>query len=225
MSKLLNYYKTKLKLLFKSIRKKDFFSRGTINYYQFMDLLYDCGILFNSSDNNFEEMLDFLVFCMKKDRKFDLFENDIEYLDNQKEQEKKYSLFDLFYESLDDLINGFQSNDVENPFYLIRNYMNENEIINAEKLLKPILTDKNILIINSVKYIDIIVLNKFLRFKGIIKNGDKIVVNTFEEELVDINEFINNIYNGSNEEEKIKDYDHLKLKAENLIDDILKLNY
>ena len=225
MSKLLNYYKSKIKLLLKSISKKDLFNRGFINYYEFINLLYDCGIIFNSSDTNSEEIFEFLIFCMKKNRRVGFFEKDNEFFINQNEQEKKYSLFDLFYQSLDDFINEFESNDVKNPYYLIRSYMKENEIINAENLIKPILTEKNILTINSVKYIDIIILNKFLRFKGIIKNDDKIVVNFFEEELVDINEFINDIYNEENNEEKKQDYEELKIKANNLIDDILKLNY
>ena len=223
MSKILNYYKSKIKSLMKSIGKKDMFGRGVINYYKFMSLLYDCGISFNSSDKDLDEILEFFIFCMKKDRKISLFEDNNDLTENN--QDKKCSLFDLYYESLNDFMNEFKSNEIANPYYLIKNYMNENDIINAEKLLAPILIDKNILVINSIKYIDIIVLNKFLKLKGIIKNEEKIEVNTFEEELVDINKFINNIYNGSNEEEKIKDYDHLKLKAENLIDDILKLNY
>ena len=102
--------------------------------------------------------------------------------------------------------------------------MKENDIINAEKLLKPVFNEKNILIKNNIKYIDIIVLNKFLKYKGIIKNDDKIIVNTFEEELVDINQFVNDIYNENNQRNKT-DFEEVKHKAENLIDDILKLNY
>ena len=103
--------------------------------------------------------------------------------------------------------------------------MKENDIINAEKLLRPILTEKNILKINSINYIDIIVLNKFLRLKGIIKKDDKILVNTFEEELVDINKFINDIYDCENIDEKHLDDEDLKKKADNLVDEILQLNF
>ena len=93
---------------------------------------------------------------MKKSRKLGIFENENEYFDKKNEPEKNYSLFDLFYQSLDDFINEFESNDIKNPYNLIRSYMKEHEIVNAEKLIRPILTEKNILIVNSVKYIDII---------------------------------------------------------------------
>ena len=160
---------------------------------------------------------------MKKDRRVDLLEES-DFMDNRNEEEKKYSLFDLYYESLEDFINEFNSNNITNPYLLIRNYMKENDIINAEKLLKPVFNEKNILIKNNIKYIDIIVLNKFLKYKGIIKNDDKIIVNTFEEELVDINQFVNDIYNENNQRNKT-DFEEVKHKAENLIDDILKINY
>ena len=222
-SKLLNFYKSKIVSLMKSIKKKDIFNRGVINYYTFNRLLYDCGISFNkSSDKDFQEIFEFLIFCMKKDRKISLFEKDNNFFEDK--EEKKNSLFDLYYECLDDFINEFKAKEILNPYSLIRNYMNENEIVNAENLLKPILSDKNILVINSIKYIDIIILNKYLRFKGIIKEDEKIEVNTLEEELVNINKFINDIYSEKGVEKK-EDFVEIKHKAENLIDDILKLNF
>ena len=52
------------------------------------------------------------------------------------------------------------------------------------------------------------------------------MVDTFEDELVDINKFIDDIYEKGYEEEKKKlDYEQLKHKAENLIDEIFQLNY
>ena len=161
---------------------------------------------------------------MKKDRRIDFFDENAKFMDNRNEEDKKYSLFDLYYESLEDFINEFNSNDIINPYLLIRNYMKKNDIINAEKLLKPVFNEKNILIKNNIKYIDIIVLNKFLKYNGIIKNDDKIIVNIFEEELVDINQFVNDIYNENNQRNKT-DFEEVKHKAENLIDDILKINY
>ena len=226
MSKLLNFHKSKIIPLLDIFKKKDIFKRGVIKFYQFSLLLKDNGINLNlnSEDNkNNEELLEFLIFCMKKDRRVDLLEES-DFMDNRNEEEKKYSLFDLYYESLEDFINEFNSNNITNPYLLIRNYMKENDIINAEKLLKPVFNEKNILIKNNIKYIDIIVLNKFLKYKGIIKNDDKIIVNTFEEELVDINQFVNDIYNENNQRNKT-DFEEAKHKAENLIDDILKINY
>ena len=225
MSKLLHFHKTKLKILLKLVKKKDIFNRGVINYNQFHILLYDCGITFNTLDNTYDEVLEFLIYCMKKSHKLDIFEKKDELKDSN-EKEIKNSVYDLYYESLQDFIDEYNCNNVSNPYYLFKNYMTENDIISAEKILRPILIPKYIIKINSKDYIDSIILNKFLRIKGIIKKDDKILVDTFEEELVDINKFIDNIYEKGNEEEKQKlDYEILKHKAENLIDEIFQLNF
>ena len=225
MSKLLHFHKTKLKILLKLIKKKDIFNRGVINFNQFHILLYDCGITFNTLDKSSDEVLEFLIYCMKKEHKLDIFEKKEE-LKDPDEKEIKNTIYDLYYESLQDFIDEYYYNNISNPYYLIRNYMTENDIISAEKILRPILIPKYLIKINSKDYIDNIILNKYLRIKGIIKKDDKILVDTFEEELVDINKFIDDIYERGIEEDKQKlDYEELKNKAENLIDEIFKLNY
>ena len=162
---------------------------------------------------------------MKKEHKLDIFEKKEE-LKDPDEKEIKNTIYDLYYESLQDFIDGYYYNNISNPYYLIRNYMTENDIISVEKILRPILIPKYLIKINSKDYIDNIILNKYLRIKGIIKKDDKILVDTFEEELVDINKFIDDIYERGIEEDKQKlDYEELKNKAENLIDEIFKLNY
>ena len=225
MSKLLHFHKTKLKILLKLVKKKDIFNRGVINFNQFHILLYDCGITFNTLDKSSDEVLEFLIYCMKKEHKLDIFEKKEE-LKDPDEKEIKNTIYDLYYESLQDFIDEYYYNNISNPYYLIRNYMTENDIISAEKILRPILIPKYLIKINSKDYIDNIILNKYLRIKGIIKKDDKILVDTFEEELVDINKFIDDIYERGIEEDKQKlDYEELKNKAENLIDEIFKLNY
>ena len=226
ISKLMHFHKTKINTLIKSIIKRDIFGRGVINFNKFINLLIDCNIFPRFPtirDKDSMEMIEFLTFCMKKSRKLELFEEK-EFLE-MNDKDKKGSLFDLYYESLQDFIDEYNSNPISNPYALIRNYMNNNDIISAEKLLRPIINEKNILKINSVDYIDILVLNKFLRFKGIIKNKDCIILKTFEEELIDINKFINDIYTNENEEENKESFEDLTHKANDLIDEILKLNY
>ena len=225
MSKLLHFHKTKLKILLKLVKKKDIFNRGVINFNQFHILLYDCGITFNTLDKSFDEVLEFLIYCMKKEHKLDIFEKKEE-LKDPNEKEIKNSVYDLYYESLQDFIDEYYYNNISNPYHLIKLYMTENDIISVEKILRPILIPKYLIKINSKDYIDNIILNKYLRIKGIIKKDDKILVDTFEEDLVDINKFIDDIYERGIEEDKQKlDYEELKNKAENLIDEIFKLNY
>ena len=58
-----------------------------------------------------------------------------------------------------------------------------------------------------------------MRHLGIIKNYEKILVKTIEEDLVDINEFINDIYTKDLIED-INTYEENKEKVNNMIDDI-----
>ena len=73
--------------------------------------------------------------------------------------------------------------------------MKDNNISNAEIILRPLFFEKNIIKINNKEYIDIILLSKYLRRIGIILNEEKISVELFEEELVDKNKFTNDINN------------------------------
>jgi hypothetical protein len=157
---------------------------------------------------------------MKKDRTLDI---DISKKNNNKnnKNEIKYSLFDLFYESLNDFIDEYQFHKVKNPFKLIRQFMEKKNINNAEYLLRPILNNKYILKVTNVEYIDIIVLNKYLRKIGIIQKEENILVDTFEEELVDKNKFIDDIYDYDiNKKDEGNNYEKIKKKADNFLDDI-----
>ena len=135
-------------------------------------------------------------------------------------------MFDLYYGSLIDFLDEYNSKVVENPFKRIRLYMKNNNIINAEIIIRPLFIKKNILKINNVEYIDIILLNKYLRLIGIISNEEKISVITFEEELIDKNKFINDIYDYDikNDEEE-RSPEKIKQKADDFIDEILGLNF
>ena len=133
---------------------------------------------------------------MKKDRKLKFPKGkNINIKDKINDNVNNYSLFDLFYESLIDIIEDFGSNIIFNPIELIRNYMQKNEINNAELLLKPLLTNNNIIKINNKEYLDIDILNKYLRKLEIIKLNEAINIIFYEEELVDINKFIDDINN------------------------------
>ena len=222
ITKLLNYHRSKVINLLKVIKEKDVFNLGLIKYDQFMQSLQDVGLYFNNSDNNSENenFLEFFFFCMKKDRTLDI---DTSKKNNNKniKNEIKYSLFDLFYESLNDFIDEYQFNKVKNPFKLIRQFMEKKNINNAEYLLRPILNNKYILKVNNVEYIDIIVLNKYLRKIGIIQKDENILVDTFEEELVDKNKFIDDIYDYDfNKKDEENSFEKIKKKADNFLDDI-----
>ena len=97
--------------------------------------------------------------------------------------------------------------------------MENNNLINAEKIFRPIILPLNLIKKEGKDYIDEIVLNKYLRHLGIIKNYEKILVKTIEEDLVDINEFINDIYTKDLIED-INTYEENKEKVNNMIDDI-----
>ena len=64
-----------------------------------------------------------------------------------------------------------------------------------------------------------IILNKFLRRLNIIKKDEKLCFPTFEEELIDINELINDIYTKTSTSNN-KLFDNNIEKVNNMLDDI-----
>ena len=223
ISRLLNFHRTKIVELFKLIKEIDIFNIGIISFNKLNKLLNDL-YLFKISGKNNEEIYDFVMIIMKKNRLLKFAKNNslLEIIE-QKEQ-IKYSLFDMFYESLFDLIKEHNSKIISNPFQLIKNYMTKNDINDAESLFKPLLNDKFILKINNNEYFDFVILNKYLRKLGIIKVNEIISINCFEEDLVDKDNFFKNIYNSGINEENETNINKLKDNVNDFINEIFK-NY
>ena len=219
ISKLLNFNGTKMIELIKLMKEKDTFNLGFLTLDQVNALLNNLCLSFDS-EKDFNDIYEFIVITMKKDRSFNLF--DYNYTNNIKEQENKikFSLFDLFYQSLIDLIEEFDYNIIYNPFDSIRNYMQKNEINNAELLLKPLLNNKYIIKINNKEYFDIEILNKYLRKLGIIQLNESIYINCYEEELVDKNKVIDDINDYGINETKETDLNKLNQNVNDLINGI-----
>ena len=190
VSKLMNFNGNKYIELIKLMPSIDSFNLGILSLDQINILLKNLGLLPDLS-KDYEDDYEFIIIIMKKNKTLNLLEDD----EIKSENNLKNSLFDLFYESFIDIIEEFGSNIIFNPIELIKNYMQKNEINNAELLLKPLLTNKNIIKVNNKEYFDINILNKYLRKSGIIKLNEAININCFEEELVDKNKFIDNINN------------------------------
>ena len=98
--------------------------------------------------------------------------------------------------------------------------MTKNDINDAESLLKPLLHDKYIFKINNKEYIDIIILNKYLRKLGIIKINEVISINCFEEELVDNDILIKDINECNNNEINQTNINKLKENVNDFINEI-----
>ena len=222
ISRLMNFHRTKMVELFKLIKEKDTFNLGIISFDKMNKLLNDL-YLFKVSGKNMEEIYDFVMIIMKKNRLLKLSKNNnvIEIIEPK--SEIKYNLFDLFYESLFDLIKEHNSNIVSNPFELIKNYMIKNDINNAESLLSPLLNDKYIIKLNNKEYLDFYILKKFLKKLGIIKVNEVISINCFEEDLVDKEKFIMDI-NNSGIKETETNINKLKEEVNSFINEIFK-NY
>ena len=219
ISKLLNFNGTKMIELIKLMKEKDTFNLGFLTLDQVNALLNNLCLSFDS-EKDFNDIYEFIMITMKKDRSFNLFDdNDINNI-NEEENKIKFSLFDLFYQSLIDLIEEFDYNIIYNPFDSIRNYMQKNEINNAELLLKPLLNNKYIIKINNKEYFDIEILNKYLRKLGIIQLNESIYINCYEEELVDKNKFIHDINDYGINETKETDLNKLNQNVNDLINGI-----
>ena len=66
-----------------------------------------------------------------------------------KDEKKFFSLYDLFYTNLTDFINEHNAKIISNPYKVIRNYMERNNIISSEKLLRPLINKCHIIKKNS----------------------------------------------------------------------------
>ena len=219
ISKLLNFNGTKMIELIKLMKEKDTFNLGFLTLDQVNALLNNLCLSFDS-EKDFNDIYEFIVITMKKDRSFNLFDDNDTNNINEQENTIKFSLFDLFYQSLIDLIEEFDYNIIYNPFDSIRNYMQKNEINNAELLLKPLLNNKYIIKINNKEYFDIEILNKYLRKLGIIQLNEAIYINCYEEELVDKNKFIDDINDYGINETKETDLNKLNQNVNDLINGI-----
>lgn len=214
LSRLLNCHKRETKSLISLIGKIDTKSLGIINFTVFKQLFYNITSSKNISKEEQDESLEFFIYCMKKN--CDL----IIKTKNKKDEEKKYfSLYDLFYHNLKDFIDEYNAKIIPNPYKLIRNYMEKHNIVSSEKILRPIIIPSNIIKKDGKDYFDEIILNKFLRHLGIIKKDEKLCFPTFEEELININELINDIYtkDSINNDKVFVDN---KEKVNNMLDDI-----
>ena len=219
ISKLLNFNGTKMIELIKLMKEKDTFNLGFLTLDQVNALLNNLCLSFDS-EKDFNDIYEFIMITMKKDRSFNLFDDNDTNNINEQENTIKFSLFDLFYQSLIDLIEEFDYNIIYNPFDSIRNYMQKNEINNAELLLKPLLNNKYIIKINNKEYFDIEILNKYLRKLGIIQLNEAIYINCYEEELVDKNKFIDDINDYGINETKETDLNKLNQNVNDLINGI-----
>ena len=224
ISKLMNFHKTKILELIKLIQGKDTFNLGIISL-ELMNKLLNNLELYSDLKKNSDDIYEFIIIIMKKNRSLNLSKENKNKNNNieEKNKEKNY-LFDLFYESLIYYIKEHNSKVISNPFELIRKYMKVNDIKNALSVLKPLINEEYIIKINNKEYFDIIILNKYLRSLGIIKYNEIIFVNLFEEELVDKCQFINDIYEygiNENKENKMKE---LNQQVNDFINDIFQ-NY
>ena len=220
ISKLLHFHKRQIDNFISLIKKRDKYSIGIITLEQLKYLLFDIKYHYRTSKEEYEEILEFMIYCMRKSRKLILIKGKGEDKETKDENQIKNSFYDLFYESLIDFINEYNSNYVYNIFHIIRIYMEKNEIINAENLLKPVINNKNIIKIENKEYIDETILNKYLRQIEILKKNERLYLNVYEEELVNVNEFINDIY--ENKKEHIDDNEKCKEQTINFIDDIFQ---
>ena len=214
MSKLLHYHKRETKSLLSLMRKKDSSSQGKINFNQFKEIFYDVAFanILNKEDK--DNYIEFFIYCMKK-------RNDLKKKQN-KDEKKYFSLYDLYYTNLNDYINEYNAKIISNPYKVIRNYMERNNIISSEKLLRPLINKCHIIKKNSKEYIDEILLNKILKSLKIIKNDEKVLFPTIEEELIDINGLINDIYTKESTNNNFVTEENKK-KINNMLDDIFHI--
>ena len=234
-NKILNFYRRKIRRLVKYLKSKDEFFTGITQYLQLLSGLEYVGINVEEERvENFKDFKEFLIYCMKRNKNITLpqkkqIENTDQSLNNipneNKSKEKEineniYDIYNLYYGNLIDFNNEFKANSIYDYFTVIRRYMKENEISSAKVLFKPLMIKENIFSLDNKDYIDIIVLNKYLKLIGIINKKQRLFFPTYEDELVDMNLLINDI------DDLSKNYveptpEEIKENVEKFIDEII----
>ena len=236
-NKLINLYKSQLIKLNEYLSSKDVFNVGFVQYNDFLLGLKKVGIEITKKTDDIyddsEEIFEFLIFCMKRDRNillsdknnFDFFNNDKEEISNKDIiQIDNCEIYNLFYGNLVDFDNEYNDNSIDEYLDTIRNYMKSKNILSAKILFKPLLIKENIISLNNIDYVDTIVLNKYFRHIDILNQNEKIYFPTYEDELVDINQLICDIDNEAQHSVK-QSPEIIKQKATDLINEILDLNF
>ena len=231
INKIHNFYSKKIKRLIKFLKFSDEFSTGVIQYSKLLLGLETVGI---ENQENFKDFKEFLIFCMKRKRNIILLQknqteeteknlNDVPNENKSTEEktnENECDIYNLFYENLSDFYYEFKARNIFDYYSVIRKYMAENEISSAKILFKPLLIKENIFSVNNKDYVDIIVLNKYLKLIGIIKKKQRIFFPTYEDELVDVNWLVDDIDNLSNNYVQ-QSPEIIKQSAEKFINEII----
>ena len=233
-NKLNNLYKNELSKLHEYLSTKDVFNIGIVQYNKFILGLEKVGIDINKKMDDMhedsEEIFEFLIFCMKRDRNILLQHNNNFVNNNYNDKEENSNkndtceIYNLFYGNLIDFENEYNDDNIDDYIYTIRNYMKAKEISSAKILFDPLLIKENIISLNNIEYVDTIVLNKYLRNIDIINQKEKIYFPTYEDELVDINQLISDIDNQIQQNIK-QSPQSIKKKATDFINEILDLNF
>ena len=186
MNKLNVLYKDKFRNCLSFIKNLDTSNSGIIDYEDFLICLNKCDINLNS--NSFtQDLFEFLIYVMKNKK--------LLLMSNKKINTKNSKFFDIFYENLFEIMNNINSKKFTNYKEILKAFLKENEIQSVKILINPLLTNDYLIKKKNGIFIESDILNKFMKILGIINNKECFIFNSNgnEEDLVDINKFIQSL--------------------------------
>ena len=216
MSKLYLYSKGKLSEFMKILKDLDKNDTGKIDINEFIKALKDNNMIINNNDynenvnqideknlleqNDIYDLIQFIIINMKKNVDLDKFldkNKDNNNMNDEKNQINKkgfINIYDLYYNSLVNII--IENSKSKMPLYkgIIKNYIIDKNLNSMMTFLEPLLLNNDIIINKGLnRYIKTQSFNDFLIKNNVIGENEIFLIPFSEEDLIEINALVQDI--------------------------------
>ena len=148
--------------------------------------------------NDVIDIMQLLIIDMKKNKIIlengndgnDNKDNNTQRKDNLNENKRKVNIYELYYESIINIIN--ENNKSKMPIYkgIIKKHLIDNNINSMMDFIEPLLLNHDIIINKGLKrYLKNDTFNQFLISNGVIGENETFLIPYDEESLIEINQY------------------------------------
>ena len=214
MSKLYKYCNGKLSEFLKVVQDLDKKKTGIIDIHELIKNLKAKNIIINNKyndnlnlineknlmeQNDVIDIMQLLIIDMKKNKIIlengkdsnDNKDNNTQRKDNLNENKRKVNIYELYYESIINIIN--ENNKSKMPIYkgIIKKHLIDNNINSMMDFMEPLLLNHDIIINKGLKrYLKNDTFNQFLISNGVIGENETFLIPYDEESLIEINQLV-----------------------------------
>ena len=214
MSKLYKYCNGKLSEFVKVVQDLDKKKTGIIDIHELIKNLKAKNIIINNKyndnlnlineknlmeQNDVIDIMQLLIIDMKKNKIIlengnvgnDNKDNNTQRKDNLNENKRKVNIYELYYESIINIIN--ENNKSKMPIYkgIIKKHLIDNNINSMMDFIEPLLLNHDIIINKGLKrYLKNDTFNQFLISNGVIGENETFLIPYDEESLIEINQLV-----------------------------------